>query len=191
MEQEDQPLLARFARLAAFELGDGLLIGIVFRRDVTIAPGKDAHVKITGRHIGQTLVLRPLIRGDVILHGDHIMTHLPKSPIDRLTMLFEVAVGGREIDFCHGLLALDRRRRPAAPPGHGFNGVSDSRASWEYSVDPLWTYHTSEETRWEKDLNGQDKLYSGTGVNAGAVCPQINGTQCQPVKSTRWESGRG
>jgi len=71
------------------------------RRLVAIAPGKDTHVQVASGHIGKALVHRTLIRGDIILHGDHIMPHLPKRVVYGLAIILEVIVGGRNIDFCH------------------------------------------------------------------------------------------
>jgi hypothetical protein len=87
--------------VAVLQLRDRTPIGVAVVGDVAVAVGEDADVQVAGRHIRQAPLQRPLVGGDVVLHRDHVVAELAKGPVDLLTVLLEVAVGGRDVDPSH------------------------------------------------------------------------------------------
>jgi hypothetical protein len=87
--------------VAVLQLGDRTPLGVVVVGDVAVAVSEDADVDVAGGHVGQALGERSLVGGDVVLHRDHVVLKLTQRPIGLLAVLFEVAIGGGEVDPGH------------------------------------------------------------------------------------------
>jgi hypothetical protein len=63
--------------------------------------GKDPDIQLASSHVSQALGHWPTVGRDVVLHGHHVMAKLAQRMVDLLAVLFEVTVGGRDVDPDH------------------------------------------------------------------------------------------
>jgi hypothetical protein len=73
-------------------------------RDKAVAPGEEADIDIASCNILEAFVNRTLVRGNIVLHASHVVAQLSQHAVDRISVLDQIAVCGRDINRCHGHL---------------------------------------------------------------------------------------